>query len=82
MALTVRSDSAQGARGVTLSSGARGLDRWWLWADSSRGGVGSDLASWSALSSGPGPFSLVLLFTSVPNKFQSSDFKNTNHFLS
>jgi hypothetical protein len=81
MVLTTRSDSAQGTRGVALPSGPHGPDRWWLWVGSNRGGFRSDLVSWAALSSGLAPFSLVLLFTSLPNKFQSSSFKNINHFL-
>jgi hypothetical protein len=55
MAPTARSDSAQGTRGVALPSGPHGPDWWRPWASSSQGGLGPDLVSWAALSSGPGP---------------------------
>jgi hypothetical protein len=69
MAPMARSDSAQGTHGVALPSGPRRPDRWWLWASSNRGGVGSDLASLAALSSGPGQFTSFSLFDSFPNDF-------------
>jgi hypothetical protein len=64
------------------SARAREVGGWW---PSGPGPFPTELSSalfkWAGRSQRAGTFSLVLLFTSLPNKFESSGFKNTNDFL-